>query len=46
MSAFDVEDVLDIARATEGFLGGAGRAARGFGAGAAGVAFADEAAGG
>jgi len=39
MSAFDVEDVLDIASATEGFRDGAGRAARVF-AGAAGAAFA------
>lgn len=46
MSAFDVDNVLDSASATDGFRGGAGRAAKAFGAGASGVAFADEAAGG
>jgi len=37
MSALDVEDVLDNAKATEGFLGGAARAAW---AGATGAALA------
>lgn len=41
MSAFDVDDVLDSASATDGFRAGAGRAARAFGAGAAGVAVAE-----
>jgi len=38
MSAFDVDDVLDSASATEGFRGAAVRAA---GAGVAGLALAD-----
>jgi hypothetical protein len=40
MSAFDVDDVLDIASGTDGLRDGAGRAANAFGVGSAGTAFA------
>ncbi|HEX7789044.1 MAG TPA: hypothetical protein VF467_00765 [Afipia sp.] len=40
MSAFEVDDVLDIARGTDGFRDGAGRAVKALGAGSTGAAFA------